>query len=122
MGANDWEINSHVIMAPTEFRWMPRKALDVQGDNRPIYAGVRSAQLKWRLSSNEDWATLQAYFRTMESSGTATVRIPEMPTITGSAYAFREYSGCTISEPSVGPFFETYPKNVVLLVHNIVTE
>lgn len=122
MAWGDWEINSNEILPPTTGRWLPRRPLDVQGDNRPIYPGVRSFELRWQLVSNEDWATLQANFRTVESSGTVTVRIPEFPTVTGAAYAFREYSGCTLSEPIIGAFFETYPRSVVLIVNNIVVE
>ena len=118
----DYQINSNQILVPTQFRWMPRRALDVQGDNRPIYPAVRSAELKWRLMSNEEWSVLQDQFRSIEASGTSVIRVPEFPTATGQAYAFREYSGCTFAEPVIGPFFEEHPKNVVLVIHNIIVE
>jgi hypothetical protein len=118
----DWQINSNEILPPTTGRWLPRRALGAQGDNRFIYPGVRSFELRWQLASYNDWATLQANFNTVESSGTVTVRIPEFPTITGAAYAFREYSGVTLAEPIIGPFFETYPRSVVLIVNNIVVQ
>ena len=121
-GLGDYQINANEILSPTEFRWMPRRPLDVQGDNRPIYPAVRSAQLKWRLMTNEEWSDLQDNFRSIEASGTSVVRIPEFPTATGQAYAFREYSGTTLAEPTIGPYFEGYPKSVVLVIHNIVVE
>ena len=122
MGWGDYQINANQILVPTQFRWLPRRALDTQGDNRPIYPAVRSAELKWRLMSNEEWSVLQDQFRSIEASGTSVVRVPEFPTATGQAYAFREYSGTTLAEPTIGPFFETYPKNVTLIVHNVVVE
>jgi hypothetical protein len=122
MSYGDWQINGNRILEPTTGRWLPRRPLDVQGDNRPIYPGVRSFELRYQLTSSEEWATLQANYRNIESSGTVTARLPEFPTITGSPYAFREYSGCTMAEPSIGQFFETYPRSVVLLIHNIVIE
>ncbi len=118
---NDYRINNNVILKPTSGRWVPRRPLGVQGDNRPIYPGVRRFELRWRLMSTEDWATLQANFFSIEASGTNTVRIPEFPSATGQAYAFREYSGTTLHEPNIGPFFETYPTRVVLIIDNIVT-
>ncbi len=119
MGIRDWKFNGHVILEPTAGRWMPRRPLDVQGDNRPIYPGVRTFELRWQLASYADWAALQVNFDNIESSGENVVTLPAYPTETGSSYAFREYSGTTMSEPLIGPFFETYPSNVVLLIGNI---
>ncbi len=119
MGIRDWTINGHAILEPTSGRWMPRRPLDVQGDNRPIYPGVRTFELRWQLASYADWAALQVSFDSIESSGDNVVTLPAYPTETGSSYAFREYSGTTMSEPLTGPLFETYPSNVVLLIGNI---
>ena len=122
MSAGDWTINGNVILEPTTGRWMPRKPLDVQGDNRPIYPGVRTFELRWQLASYADWAALQVAFNGIESEGENVVTLPAYPTATGSSYAFREYSGTTCSEPAIGPFFETYPTNVTMLIGNIPAE
>jgi hypothetical protein len=118
----DYEINGNEILTPTTFRWIPRQPIDVQGDNRPIYSGVRGAELRWQLASYEDWAALQYQFDQVQSTGSATVRIPEYPTATGSAYAFREYSGVHLAEPSIGEFFVEHPTSVVLILGNIIVE
>jgi len=120
MAQGDYQINGHAILSPSQGRWVPRRPLDVQGDNRPIYSGVREYELKWRLMSYEDWATLQANFNAIESTGSYNVRLPTFPSITGSSWGFTTYSGCTMAEPMIGPFFESYPSSVVLLITNIV--
>jgi len=117
----DYKIDGNDILTPTTFRWMPRQILDVQGDNRPIYAGIRSAQLTWRLESYEDWSNIQGMYRLVEATGSHVVRIPAFPTATGSSWAFESYTGVHMAEPQTGPFFESYPTNVVLILGNIVT-
>lgn len=108
---------------PSRVRWMPREPIDIQGDNRPIYGGVRSVQLRWELTSYEEWAALQHNYDQVRASGTATVQLPGFPTSTGSAMAYNEYSGTVLGEPQVGPFFaESYPESVVIVISNIVTD
>lgn len=120
MGATDWQINGHVVYAPTTGRWLPQRPIDVQGDNRPIYSAVRAFEMRWVLLSYSEWANLQSLFDAIQASGTVTVRIPTFPTATGSAFGYTTYSGCTLAEPVIGTFFEQYPTDVLLLIGNIV--
>lgn len=116
------KINGHTF-CPTTVRWMPRQALDVQGDNRPIYSPIRSAELRWELNTYEDWASLQSLYDAIQSTGTAVVELPGFPTATGTAMDYVEYSGAVIGEPQVGRFFaESYPESVVLVISNIATD
>jgi len=119
MGYYDWKVNGHAILPPTVGAWRPREPIDVAGDNRPIYPGVRSFELRWELTSYADWANLQYLFNQIQSSNFHVVTLPAYPSATGQSYAFREYSGVTFSEPATGPFFETYPQDVVLIIGNI---
>ena len=121
MGANDLIIGGNVAYAPFSGRWMPRQVVDVQGDNRPIYSPVRAYELRWRLLFYEEWANLQTFFNQIESSGSYAVQLPTFPSVTGSSHSYSLYSGCTMSEPQVGPFFETHPRQVVLIIGNITT-
>jgi len=117
-----YKIDGNVILTPTSFRWTPRKPLDVQGDNRPIYSGVRSCELKWQLTSYADWSNLQHFYNLVKASGSHVVEIPAFPTVSGSSYALREYSGVHLAEPVIGEFFCEYPRTVVLLIGNIPAE
>lgn len=122
MGANDWQVDGHVFYAPSSGRWMPRRPIDVQGDNRPIYSDVRSFEMRWRIVFYEEWANLQHFFDQVLATGTHVTRLPSYPTVSGSAYGFTEYSGTTWGEPQSGPFFEGEPTTVVLIVGNITVE
>ncbi len=118
----NYKIDGSAIFNPTSGRWVPRRPIDVQGDNRPLYSPVRAFELKWKLVSNEDWADLQVFFNRVAATGTHVVQIPGYPTAAQQSYAFREYSGVTMAEPQVGPYFETYPSNVTLILGNIAVE
>lgn len=124
---SDYVINGREIMPPSQFRWRERPVLDTQGDNRPIYSAVRSAELRWNFHFYEQYSLLIATFNEMQSSGTAVVRLPAFPDYqpypgaTGVVYGFREYSGCTLGEPTQGPFFEGFPSDIALVIANIVT-
>ncbi len=119
---DDYKIDGTSVFTPTSGRWMPRRPVDVQGDNRPIYGPVRAFELKWRLLSNEDWSDLQIFFNTVAATGTHVVELPGFPTANQQGYAHREYSGVTMAEPQVGPYFETFPSNVTLILGNIAVE
>lgn len=127
MADETYRINGRVILTPTQFRWSARQVVDVQADNRPIYSPVRSAELRWQLNFYEEAMLLQATFGEMQSSGTAVIHVPaypdfqSWPAATGTPYQFREYSGCTLGEPSYGPFYEGFPTEVALIIGNIVT-
>lgn len=126
MSVSDWRIQGRPVLEPTSGRWLPRGAVDVQGDNRPLYTPVRAFEMSWTIDTYEQWSLLVATFNELQSSGTCVVRIPAYPSLTfpsatGSAYAFREYSGCTLAEPTIGEFFEGYPTDMALLIANIVT-
>ena len=122
-----YRINGRQLLEPSAFRWLGRSVLDVQGDNRPIYSAVRAAELRWQISFYEQFALLLATFGEMQASGTVVANLPAFPDFTpypgatGVAYGFREYSGCTLGEPQMGPFFNGYPTDVALVIGNIVT-
>jgi hypothetical protein len=103
-------------------RWLNRRPLDVQADNRPLYGPVRAFELVWSIQGYDDWAVLIAAFDQLQSTGTAVVELPAYPTATGIAFGFQEYSGATLAEPSIGGFFnQEYPTSVSLVIGNIRT-
>ncbi len=118
-----WEINGRAIQPPSEYAWQVRRPLDVQGDNRPIYPGIRAMELRYELMSYQDWEALQDIYAAIQSTGMATVHIPAFPFATGTPFAFREYSGVTLAEPAISTVFnEQYPSRAVVLIANIVTD
>ena len=119
---SDYIINGHRMPWPSIGRWLPRRPLDIQADNRPIYAPVRVFELTWEIFFYEDWEVLVGAFDAIQSTGTAVVELPAYPTATGTAFGFQEYSGTTLGEPVVGSMFnQQYPSDVSLIIANIRT-
>lgn len=104
---------------PAEFRYLPRKPLDVQGDGRPLYPAVRSAEWKWNITTYAEWAYLQVQFDKTKSSGANVVQIPAFPTGISQDYSFTEYSGVYVSEPISGTQFADHPTEIILVISNI---
>lgn len=122
MHSDNYIINGYVLPCPSMGRWLPRRPIDIQGDNRPIYGPMRSFELTWELQAYGDWEVLVAVFDQIQSTGKAVVELPAYPTATGVAFGFREYSGCTLGEPVIGGMFiQEYPENVALVIGNIRT-
>lgn len=118
-----YKINGLEMPQPTEGHWLPRRAIDIQGDNRPIYSPVRAFQLSWDIRTYEEWEVLVVAFNQLQASGTAVVEIPAYPSMTGTAFGYREYSGTTLSEPVIGGMFhEQFPTDVSLVIGNIRTQ
>jgi hypothetical protein len=115
---SDYKINN-IEVCPTEFAWLPRRPIGVSPDGHFIYAGIRSAQMKWEYTTHEEWSNLQWVFDQIQSTGTTVVQIPAYPTGTNQPHSFREYSGVTVSEPAAGPQFEGFPSNITLVITNI---
>lgn len=108
-----------ITVCPTQFAWLPRRPLGINGDGHFIYGGIRSAQMRWEFTTYEEWSNLQTTFDQIQSTGTTVVTIPAYPTGTNQPFSFREYSGVTLSEPVQGAFFEEHPSSVVLVISNI---
>lgn len=105
-------------LQPTTGRWTPREVLEVSGEGRPIYPTVREFEIKWGLMSMNDFNQIQASFNLVQSSGTCVVDLPQYAT---TPYQFFSYSGCTLREPQVAEYFNTWVSNVVLVVMAIRT-
>jgi hypothetical protein len=81
---------------------------------------VRGFEMRWEIRSYEDWSVLVAIFNELESTGTAVAYLPAYPSLTGSAFAFQEYSGVVVGEPAVGDFFHReFPTDLALVIGNI---
>lgn len=115
---DDMIINGFTV-TPTDFRYLPRRPIGLQGDGRPIYPGIRSAQLRWDIKSYAEWSNLQVSFEQFQSQGTAVVNIPAFPTGSNQSYGFTEYSGVYLSEPLTDVNFAEHPTNLVLVISNI---
>lgn len=115
-----YKINGVEILQPTEHRWVPRPLLGVTGAGQPVYPGVREYELRWNLTSIEDYRQLVNAFAALSGSSTAVMDLPYF-IITGSYTPFFSYSGCILREPEYSGWFNTYYQSVNLLITNVRT-
>lgn len=115
-----FKINGVDILDPTQHRWMPRNLLGISGAGQPVYSGVREYELRWQLHTIGDYYQLLSAFNTLSGTSTAVMDLPQFNS-TGTYDPFYSYSGCVLREPEMGNWFNGYPTDVYLLVHNIRT-
>ncbi len=105
-------------LQPTSGKWLDRDNLGFDGSGHPIYPAVRSFEMSWQLINAADLSEIIGFYNVVGNSGTVAVDIPKW---NGSPYQFQRYSGCTLSEPIVGEFFNEHTTEVRLLIYGIVT-
>lgn len=114
-----YKINGTTItLQPTTGEWKDRDEIGRDGNGRPIYHAPREFELKWSLISMSDFAQLRTFFRSVSATGTVVVDLPQYGS---SSWTFYSYSGCILSEPQAGPFYEEHTTDARLLVSKITT-
>ena len=102
-----------LLLMPTEARWVDRAMIGITGNGRPTYPASRQFEMKWGFMSMTEFHQVQGFYNSIQSTGTVVVDLPKQGT---TPYQFYSYSGCTLQEPNVGVFFETYVSDVSLLI------
>lgn len=114
-----YTINGTTITAqPESGSWKEREEIGRDGNGRPIYPSPRQFEMRWGLISMSDWAQLNTFFQSVSATGTVAVGLPQYG---ASSWTFRTYSGCILSEPQAGQFFEEYITDARLIVSKITT-
>lgn len=103
-------------LQPTSGRWIEEPPIGITGNGHPIYPQVRSYELFWGLMSISDFDQIRDYYLTTQITGTV---VATLPNISSSSYAFKNYSGCALSEPRVGQYFTQHITDVTLVVFNV---
>lgn len=114
-----YKINGTAIdPQPSNGIWGPRNQLGVDGFNRAIYAPTRSFVIKWDALSFSEYATLYAFYLTVQSSGYVTA---DLPPFAGTSYdIFTVYTNCVIDELSPGKMENKYIFDVAMQLRNII--
>lgn len=114
-----YKINGTTLdIQPQYGEWREREEIGRDGNGRPIYPAPREFEIKWGLISMSEWNQLQTFFGSVGATGTSVV---DLPKYSGPSWLFQSYSGCILSEPIVGQFFEEHVSDVRLLVSKITT-
>lgn len=109
---------SNLTLQPSTHQWQDRQTYGFDGAAHPIQSAVRTYELGWQLMSPAEFTELVTHYRTVQNTGTVAVDLPQFD---GTQYQFYRYSGCTLSEPIFGDYFNGYLKDVRMLIYNIRT-
>lgn len=101
---------------PTSAKWVDRPSLGISGEGRHQYPAIREFEFTWEYLSMAEYNQIQGLYNSVSSTGTIVVDLPKFAT---TPYQFYSYSGCTIKEPTVDAFFETYVSKVTMSVLRI---
>lgn len=105
-------------LQPTKAKWDDRDSLGMDGGGHPVYPAVRSFEMSWQLIDMSDLSQIIGFYNSVRNTGTVSVDLPEWA---APEYRFARYSGCTLSEPMVGDFFNGYVQEIKLLIYNVTT-
>ena len=90
---------------PTSGKWVVRTDYGVDGGGHVVYAQNRKFEMVWELGSTLDSYQIVGFYNLVSNTGTVTVCLPEY----GSPdFKFKNYSGCTLSEPDFSEYFMGY--------------
>lgn len=105
-------------LQPSSHQWQERPSYGFDGSAHPIQSAVRSYELGWQLMSPSEFQEMVGYYNITQNTGTVAV---DLPSFAAAGYIFTRYSGCTLSEPVFGDYFNEYLKDVKMLIYNIRT-
>lgn len=107
------------LMRPTKAKWIKRDELGIDGNGHPVYPAVRGFEISWNLMHPTDYAQIINAYNVVQNTGTVAFDLPSYGSPTLGL--FKCYSGCVVSEPEVGEFFQGYVADVSLLIYNVRT-
>jgi len=110
--------NTDFTLPPTTGKWVERTTYGVDGEGHLLYPAFRAFEMTWELISTSDLNQLINFYNTVSSTGTIVACLPEW----GNAnYEFKNYSGTTLVEPTVGEYFQGYVTSVTMKILNART-
>jgi len=119
LNTGSYQINgTDFLLPPTIGRWMPRKAIGMDGYGHPVYPGVREFEVRFQLGSPADYNQLQTWYEAVSNTGSVIV---DLPIYGHAAYVFTSYTGCILQEPEFGEYFSENQGHFVFLITNIRT-
>lgn len=105
-------------LQPTKGAWSNRERIGFDGNGHPIYPALRSFSVSFQFAHPADVKQLIDTYNALGSTGTAVFDLPKWG---ADGYSFYSYSGCTMSEPSVGEYFNEYISDVSFEIYKINT-
>lgn len=114
-----FKINATTLTTqPSTHHWVERDKLGDDGAGHAIYPAVREYILEWNLIDAASYNQLQGFYNAIQNTGTVVVSLPQFA---AASYAFFDYTGCVLHEPSYQGNYEEHYEQVKLLVVGIRT-
>jgi len=110
--------NVNFTLPPTSGHWLERTNYGIDGEGHVLYPATRSFEMVWELISTDDASQIIGFYNAISSTGTSVVCLPDWG---NSNFLFRNYSGCTLVEPTINEYFQGYITNMSLKILNIRT-
>lgn len=105
-------------LQPTNGRWDERREMGFDGNGHPIYPAVRQFSISWGIASPSDVKQLIDTYNAVSNTGTVVFDLPKWG---ATGYLFYSYSGCVMTEPKIGKYFNEYIEDVSFEILKIVT-
>lgn len=106
-------------LQPTQGNWAGRNLLGIDGEGHAIYPTIREFEVSWGIMST---AELKQIIDAQLAAGNTGTLVFDLPKWGDVDYKFFSYSGCTLREPEVGPYFAGgWIEDVKLIITNIRT-
>lgn len=114
-----YKINgTDLLLQPTAGKWIERDELAIDGNGMPVYPQYRSFELTWELIDEASLYQLQDFFDTLIVTGSIVATLPKYK---ANAYAYFDYTGCVMHEPTFDAYWEQYVGSARLLISRIKT-
>jgi hypothetical protein len=110
--------NVDLTLQPTGGKWRERSDYGMDGGGHPVYSQVRSFELSWDLISTNDAAQIINAYNAVGNTGTVVSCLPEWGNVN---YEFKNYSGTTLEDPTVGEYFIGHINDLKITIFNIRT-
>ena len=104
------------VLQPTEGHWEDRDTLGMDGGGHPVYPSTRTFEISWVLASPTDVKQIIDAYNAVSNTGTVVFDLPKWGDMD---FTFYSYSGCTMQEPVIGPYFNGYITDVKLVIHKV---
>lgn len=107
---------TNLSLQPTTQHWLDRESYGIDGAGHPVYSQFKSYELTWQLISPSDFAQLVNFYNQVSNTGTVVVDLPRWGS---STYDYYSYSGCTLTEPTLGEDFVEHFQEAKMLILKI---
>lgn len=91
-----------LMLPPTTAGWVEQDAIGTNGAGYNIYPALREFRMVFNLTDQGVWYELRNYFNRVGTTGTLVATLPD---IDGNTFAYKNYSGVILRQPTMTEYF-----------------